>query len=75
MRRAYVSGGFKSKWQKKRTPMNLSETVEKQALDAGRKKRRAWKSYGIAGIFKNVENVRKSAPSGPAESAAEKKEH
>ena len=52
--------------------MILSETVEKQASDGGRKKRRAWKSYGMRGIFKNVGNVRKTAFSGPAESDAEK---
>ena len=45
----------------KRTPMNLSKTVEKQASDDGRKKRRGWKSYGIAEIFKNVGNVRKNS--------------
>ena len=73
MGRAYVSRGWESDRQKKRTPLNFSKTVEKQASDACRKKRRAWKSYGIAGIFKNVGNVRKTAPSGRAESAAEKK--
>ena len=57
MPRAYVSRGWPTKLQEKKSPLEFNRNSGKTSKFSVQEKRRASESYGLAEIFKNVVNV------------------